>query len=341
MMVWNANQQPPREVMSAMVTAWWISHTIRTMATFNLADHLADGPRTTAELALAMGTHEPTLGRFLRTLTGLGLCAAVDDGSVRLTALGELLRSDIPGSMRPYAMAMAAPYVMRAWEELPGAIQTGEAAFPRAHALSFWDYLVANPEEGATFDGAMSGAVVVRAHSLLSAMDLDGVDTLVDVGGGQGRMLATLLAATPGLRGILFDQPQVLDGAAEVLTTAGVNDRCELVGGDFFEAVPVGGDVYALAMIIHDWPDAEAIQILRTCHRAMGAGGRLWLIEQVIDAGDGYQRAKLLDLHMLVLFGAQERTAEEYRALLAAAGFGQITVHPTGTPYSVVEAVRS
>ena len=186
----------------------------------------------------------------------------------------------------------------------------------------------------------MTGSADARARALLTARDLSAIGTLVDVGGGQGRLLASALAATPGLRGVLFDRPEVLPGAEAFLSAAGVADRCSLIAGDFFAAVPPGGDAYTLALIIHDWPDEEATAILRACHRAMAPGARLWIVEQVIQPGDAYDRGKLLDLLMLVLFGAQERTAEEYRALLEAAGFGQVAVHPTDTPYSVVEAVR-
>ncbi len=147
------------------------------------------------------------------------------------------------------------------------------------------------------------------------------------------------MTATPGLRGVLFDRPEVLPGAETLLSAAGVRDRCELIGDDFFASVP-GGDAYVLAYIVHDWPDAQAIGILRACHRAMAPGARLWLVEQVVPPGDAYDRAKLLDMLMLVLFGAQERTEAEYRALLEGAGFEWVSVRPTATPFSVVEAIR-
>lgn len=340
-MHWNAATLPPHEAMSLTVTSWWISQAVRTMVLLDLPDHLASGPRPAAELAEATGTHPPTLKRFLRTLTGLGLCASTDDGRFQLTPQGELLRGDGPHSMRSYVLAMTAPYVTQAWEALPEAVRTGEAAFPRAHGRSFWEYLAANPEEGVRFDGAMSGAVVVRARSLLGAVKLDGVRTLVDVGGGQGQLLIEVLTATPGLHGILFDQAHVLESVQERFAAAGVADRCRLVPGNFFAEVPAGADAYTLAMIIHDWPDDAATEILRVCHRAMEPGARLWIIEQIVPSGDGFHRSKLLDLHMLVLFGAQERTAEEHRVLLEAAGFSQVTIQLTDTLYSVIEAVRS
>ena len=331
---------PPHAALVQLVTSSWVSHAIRAMAALGLADHLAHGPRTTDELAEATGTHAPTLARFLRTLAALGLIVHDADGRARLTPLGEPLRANLPGSLHPYALAIVAPHVERAWHELPRALRTGEPTFPDVHGLGFWDYFAAHPQEGALFDAAMTGSADFRSRALPAARDLSTVGTIVDVGGGQGRMLAVALASAPGLRGVLVDRPEVLPGAEAFLVAAGVRDRCDLVAADFLVSVPAGGDAYVLAHIVHDWPDDQAVAILRACHRAMAPGARVWIVEQVIQPGDAYDRAKLLDMLMLVLFGAQERTADEYRALLEAAGFGEVSVHPTDTPFSVVEAVR-
>jgi hypothetical protein len=308
------------------------------MAVLGLADHLAGGPRTVAELAEASGAHTPTLTRLLRALVGLGLCAE-DGGRYRLTPVGEYLRGDVPGSLRPFALGVMTPAVERAWHGLPEAVRTGRPTFPDVHGLGFWDYLAAHPEEGVRFDAAMSGGAE-RARTLLGVRDLSGMGTLVDVGGGQGRLLAKALAAVPSLRGMLFDRPAVLPAAEPILAQAGVRDRCELVGGDFFAAVPAGGDAYVLASVVHDWPDEQAVAILRACHHAMAPGARIWLIEQVLTPGHADTWTDLLDLLMHVLFGARERTAEEYRLLLEAAGFDAITVCPGEPPWSIVEGVR-
>jgi hypothetical protein len=338
---------PPRAVVSQMATAYWTSQAVRAMAVLGLADHLATGSRTAEDLAEESGAHAPSLGRLLRALVALGLCERAAAGRVRLTPLGEAMRSDVPDSARSYVLMITAPWVERGWEELPHAVRTGEPTFPRVHSVGFWDYLAAHPEEGALFDAAMSGGASARAEALLAACDLSSVGTVVDVGGGQGRLLAGLLATVPGLSGVLFDRPEVVAGADAVLRTEGVADRCAVVGGDFFVAVPPGGDAYVLAQIVHDWPDAEALAILSACHRAMAPGARLWVIEQVLPPEDGPDPSEragltLLDLNMLVLFGGgQERTAEEYRQLLGAAGFDEVAVVPAeGTPWSVVEAVR-
>jgi hypothetical protein len=336
-MVLGIESLPPREALWQLVTATWIAHPVRAMAVLGIADHLAEGSRTVAELAEATGTNPSALARLLGTLAALGLCAEDGPGKFRLKPIGEFLRADVPGSAQPFAVGMMAPYVERAWHELPEAIRTGQPVFPHVHGLGYWDYLAAHPEEGARFDAAMSGGAE-RAQTLMAVRDLSELGTLVDIGGGQGLLLATALAAFPNLRGVLFDRPDVLSGAEAIL--AGVRDRCDLVGGDFFEAVPAGGDAYVLASTIHDWQDEQAVAILRTCHRAMAPGARIWLIERVLtpDCSDYFTR--LHDLLLLVLFGARERTVDEYCALLETAGFTEINVHTGELPWGVIEAVQ-
>jgi hypothetical protein len=318
-----------------------VAPVISTMAALGLADHLADSLRSVDELAEASQTHAPTLARLLRTLAALGLVSTEADGRVGLTPSGQLLWADVPDSLRAYVLGIYAPHSLQAWTALSEAVRTGEAAFPRVHGVGYWDYLAAHPEQQQLFDAAMTGLVGQRAAALLETCDLTDIRTLVDIGGGQGRLLTAALGAYPHLRGILFDRPEVLAGADRLLRTAGVANRCDLVAGNFFVSVPRGGDAYVLAMVVHDWPDAEALALLRSCGDAMEPGARLWLIEQVIRPGDAYDPTKLLDMHMLVLFGAQEGTAEEYQRLLEAAGFHEVTFSATATPFSVVKAVRS
>jgi O-methyltransferase domain len=333
---------PPSVAVARMATAYTVSLAVRTMAVLDLADHLAAGPYTVADLAVTTGTHAPSLARLLRALVAIGLCAYDEAGRVRLTPLGEILRSDAPDSRKASVLMNTSPWFPRALDELPHAIRTGEQTFRRVYGVGFWDYLAAHPDDGAIFDAAMTAASSSRAAALLSVRDLSSVGTVVDVGGGQGRLLAVLLAAVPGLRGILVDRPEVIAGAPEVLGAAGVADRCAVVGADFFAAVPAGGDAYVLAQIIHDWPDEEALAILGACHRAMAPSARLWLLEEVVPPGDRIDPDQaLFDLRILTLLGGQERTADEFRRLLEAAGFGAVTVlSPPDTAWSVVEAVH-
>lgn len=338
-MVMGTDGLAPEDVAWQLVTASWTTHAVRTMAVLGIADKLASGPQSIDALAEATGTHAPTLARLVNVLVSLGLCSRVGTDAIALTSVGQFLRGDIPGSAAPFALGVMAPHFERAWHALPESVRTGNSVYAGANGLGFWDYLVANPEDGARFDAAMSSGDDF-ARILLAARDLSGVQTLVDIGGGQGRTLAALLTAKPDLRGILFDQPEVVARAEPVLSEAGVSERCAVVGGDFFAEVPAGGDAYLLGSILHDWPDAEAVQILLSCHRAMMSGARIWLLENVVmpDADDLW--TSQLDLLMLVLFGAQERTADQFQALLEAAGFTQVSVFPGERAIHVIEAVK-
>jgi O-methyltransferase domain/Dimerisation domain len=331
----------PWQVLARMASGYTVSYVLRAMTVLDLADHLATGPRTVADLADVTGAHAPSLARLLRALVAIGLCAYEDQDQVQLTPLGSLLRSDVPDSRKASVLLNTSPWFPHALEELPYAIHTGEQTFRRIYGVGFWDYLAAHPADGAILDTAMTSASSTRAAALLAACDLSRVSTVVDVGGGQGRLLAVLLVAVPGLHGILADRQEVTGGASEVLTAAGVADRCAVVVADFFVAVPAGGDAYVLSQIIHDWGDEEALAILRTCHRAMAPGARLWLIEEVVQPQDQVDPDQaLFDLTMLTLLGGKERTADELQQLLEAAGFTTVAMLATDSAYSVVEAVR-
>jgi hypothetical protein len=274
----NQEGLPLGNVVLQIATSYRASSALRTMAILNLADHLAGGPRTVEDLAQATRTHAPSLARLLRALIALDLCALTDQGQIRLTPKGETLRSDIPGSIRTDVLFRTSPWFSRSLEELPYAIHTGEQTFRRVYGVGLWDYFSAHSEEGAVFDVAMTAASSKRAAALLSVRDLTSITTLVDVGGGQGRLLASLLSVMPSLQGILADRPEVIAGASDVLSTEGVTDRCAVVAADFFISVPSGGDAYILSQIMHDWPDEEALKILRVCHQAMAPGARIWLL---------------------------------------------------------------
>ena len=273
---------PPGQAIRRMAEGYQVSAALRTMVVLDLANHLAAGPRTVVELALATGTHMPSLARLLRALVALDLCAYDEAGKVRLTPLGDTLRADIPESMQVYVRMSTSAWFPRALEELPHAIRTGEPTFPRVFGAGFWDYLAAHPEERAIVASALTADSPTRAAALLATCDFSGVGTVVDVAGGQGQLVASLLPAVPSLRGILADRPEVLAGAPEILRAAGAIDRCEVVAADVFVSAPAGGDTYVLSQIICDWPDEKALAILRVCHRAMAPGARLWLLEMVV-----------------------------------------------------------
>ncbi len=308
-----------------------VSQAIYVVARLGIADLLKDGPLGSDDLAGATGTHAPTLQRVLRFLTGVGLFSEVKQGRFALTPLGAGLRADVPGSIRPMTLMLLDYSGWQPWGHLGHSVRTGETAFEHVHELGRFDYLAAHPDTGAIFNAAMTGNTAWSGTTITDAYDFAGIGRLVDVGGGHGLLLATVLRAHPDMRGVLFDRPAVVAGAGPTLEGAGVADRCETVGGDFFTDALPDGDAYMLRQIVHDWDDARATAILANCRRALGAGGRLLVIERRI-APDRQLALPVLhiDLEMLVNVGGQERTDDEYRALFAAAGFRLTDVVPLG-----------
>lgn len=278
-------------------------------ARLRIPDLLAAGPRTAAELAAECGADGPTLQLFLRALTSLEMFALTDDGRFHNTPLTETLRSDHPQSMRDSALFLPAPFLWRPLGDLYESVRTGEAAFPRVFGQNFFDYLAVHADDAAVFNRVMAQGSTFTAQELLAAYDFSRFEQLVDVGGGHGTLLSGILAATSGLKGILFDLPSVVADAT-------VN--CRIVGGDFFTAVPEGADAYILKGILHDWRDEDAARILRNVRRAIRSGGTLLLVEGLTDSGAG--PVGLMALLMLAV-GGRERTESEWRALLEITGF--------------------
>ncbi len=308
-----------------------VSQAIYVVARLGIADLLKDGPQASDDLAGATGAHADALHRVLRFLVGVGLFSEVAPGRFALTPLGAGLRSDVPGSIRPMTLMLLDYSGWQPWGHLWHSVRTGETAFEHVHGLGRFDYLAAHPETGAIFNAAMTGNTAWSGTAITAAYDFTGMRRLVDVGGGHGLLLATVLRAHPALRGVLFDRPEVVAGAGATLEGAGVADRCERVGGDFFTDALPSGDAYILRQIIHDWDDARATAILANCRRGLGEGGRLLVVERRI-APDRRRALPVLhiDLEMLVNVGGRERTDDEYRALFAAAGFRLTDVVPLG-----------
>jgi O-methyltransferase len=262
-------------------------------------------------------------------------------GDASLSRRSELLRSDVPGSLRGWAAYVGRPYYRAAWSELEHSVRTGENAFRHVHGTDVWSYRAEHPRESEIFDRAMESLTGTSNRALLDAYDFGAFETLVDVGGGNGALLAALLGEYPAMRGILFDQPHVVANAGQTLAAAGVADRCAVVPGSFFEEVPAGGDAYALKSILHDWEDPEAAAILRVCRSAMTEAAVLLLVERVVGAPNEDPRTAFSDLNMLVAPGGRERTSEEWQALLEPAGFRLIGTTPTASGLSVIEASAS
>lgn len=315
----------------------WLGQAIAAAAELKIADCLVDGPKDVEALAGETGAHAPSLRRLLRALAGSGIFAEDEQGRYGLTPLAAPLRTDVPGSVAGVCRFRGSPWFLAAWGEVAHSVRTGESAFRHVHGTDLFTYLARNPAAAATFNQAMSDLSGGTARAVMGAFDFARFGTVVDVGGGQGALLTAILRANPGTRGVLFDLPPVADRARAHLSAAGLGERATAVGGSFFEAVPAGGDLYVLRLVIHDWDDEQAVAILRSCRRAMGAAGRLLLVEAVIPPGNIPSAGKLMDLTMLVVAGGKERTEAEFRSLYARAGFALTAIVPTASEQSLIE----
>jgi hypothetical protein len=330
---------PPHVQLIQMAGASWISATVYAAAKLGLADHLAGGPMSATELAGPTGTHAPSLHRLMRTLAGLGILTEKDAQRFALTPLGEALRTGAPGSARSTVMAFCGPAFWHSWEEMVYSLQTGKTGFEKAVGMPLFEYLAKHPEEASHFSQAMVGYHGAEPPAVAKAYDFSGIETLVDVGGATGNMLAAILSRHTALRGVLFDRPHVVSDAPVLLKARGVEARVAIDAGDFFERVPVGGDAYLLSHIIHDWNKDQCLTILGHCRKAIKPGGRLLIVETVLPTGDTPHQGKVQDMVMLVVPGGQERTEAEYAVLLGKARFRLNRVVPTDSIVSVVEAV--
>ena len=331
---------PPPFALYRMVTGYYLSRALHAAATLGVADLLAAGPRHHRELAAATGTHAPALNRMLRLLASAGVFTEDDGGRFALTPMGEFLRAGVPGSMRA-AVLLFGGTTQDVWGDLLHSVRTGEPAFPRRFGVDSFTYLAQHPEEAANFDAAMADFTRHIAAAVAATYDFSALGTVVDVGGGNGALLAGILQATPGPRGIVFDLPHVAERARAHLEALGLSARCATAGGDFFRAVPPDGDAYLLKHVLHDWDDARAAEILRACHRAMAPAARLLIVEGIyparIDESDASRGAAANDVNMLVCTGGRQRSEAEFRALLGAAGFALTRIVPTPAGIGIIE----
>jgi hypothetical protein len=327
-----------RERVAGLAFSFFPAQVVQTLARLGVPDALEAGPLGIHALADRTGTRPDPLARLLRAATALDLIARTADGGYTLTTGGQLLRTGVPGSIGNLAQLFCGDAVWRSWGELEWSVRTGEPSFEKLTGRSSFDHFAADPALNGIFTEAMAEGTRMAAPGIVASCDLTGVGTLADIGGGNGTLLAAFLDAHPHLRGILFDTPS---GAADPI----VGERCEVVTGDFFSAVPVA-DAYVVKSVIHDWDDERSVAILTGVREAMPAHGVLFLVEPVLvddPAALGEQRSLLMsDLNMLVCTGGRERTEAEFAALLTAAGLrltGVTRAEPSG--YSVLRAVHA
>ena len=325
------DDETPTVTLRRLTNGYQVTQAIHVAATLGIADLLRGGPRDSEALARETATHAPSLYRVLRALASVGVLHEDDDGRFALTAIGECLRSDAAEPVGAWAAFVGRPAHWRAWGALLHGVRTGESPFQAVHGTDAWDYRAAHPEEGAIFDAAMTD-IMRRANAhLLAAYDFGRFATVVDVGGGRGAFLGAVLEANPKMRGILFDQPQVVEGAV-------VGERCEVAGGSFFDAVPEGADAYLLKAVLHDWDDDEALRILARCRAAIPDHGVLLVVERELGAPNENADAKFSDLNMLISLGGRERTREEFADLLVRGAFALQSTTPSAIGLSIFEA---
>jgi hypothetical protein len=318
-----------------LMTGHIVASAVNIAARLGLSDRLANGPRTAADLAGECGVNADALYRLMRALGSLGVYEEVSARTFGLTPAGAAL---CDGPVRWMALWIAGEFNLNVYANAMHSVKTGEPAVETTTGKPVFEYFAANPELSKIFNDAMTGFSGVVIPAVLEAYDFSGIDTLVDIAGGHGAILSAILQKYPSMKGILFDLDHVIAGARPVIEAQGLSNRLSTTSGDFFAAVPAGGDAYIMKHIIHDWDDEKAAIILRNIRKVLPKQGRVILIESIIPAGNEPNLGKIIDLEMLVMPGGKERTEQEFRALFESAGFTLTRVVPTQSPLSVVEA---
>jgi hypothetical protein len=338
-----AKKPPPSAAMLTLIMGRWVSHLIYVAAKLELADCLKHGPRAVEELAAAVEVQAPALYRVLRTLASVGVFAETKDKRFKLTPLAVTLQKAIPSSMHAAALLFGEKYQEDARAQLLHGLKTGEIPFLKAHGVPLFEYLEKHPEDLKIFGETMTSVSSTENPVIAAAYKFSGIRTLVDVGGGNGSLLSTILKANPKLKGVLFDQPSVIARAKQDrhVKAKGIAERCALESGDFFETVPKGGDAYMMKRTLHDWDNEHCLKILANCRAAMNQKGRVLVIDSVISPGNDPDRGKLIDMQMFVFTGGRERTRTEFATLFREAGLKLARVVPTNCPLSIVEGVRA
>lgn len=332
---------PPEAVLTEILLGSLASQSLYVAAKLGIADLLADGPKRVDELARAADVDAPSLYRVLRALASLGVFAEQESRVFAMTPAAEALRSDVPNSLRDVAIFWGEDWHWEVWGKILYSVRTGKSAWAQMHGEQVFEYFEKNKAAGEIFNRAMSSFSTVATQGVVEAYDFSGINKLIDIAGGHGRLLSGVLEANPSLRGVLFDLPHVIEGAADTISKTNVSSRVDFASGDFFAGVPSGGDAYIMKHIIHDWDDERALTILRNIKQAMNPGARVLVVEAVIAEGNDQDFGKLLDIEMLVSPGGKERTAAEYEELFSRAGLRMTRIVPTKSPYSVIEAVAA
>ena len=315
-------------------SALWVA------AELKIADLIGSGAKPVAELAKATNTNQDALFRALRLLAMVGIFAETKPRHFALTPAAELLRSDHPQSMRDTVIWLADPFHFRIAAELLHSVRTAQPTVEHVTGKPAFEYFASDPLEFDRFHRAMTNLSAMAVRAALEAYDFSGCNTIVDVGGGHGFAICSILKKYPKMQGVLFDLKDIVPGAEKRIGDEGLEKRCRTEHGDFFKAVPESGDIYFMKHILHDWTDEQATTILRNCRQALGnkRGGKVVLLEFVVPPGNEPHPSKIIDIEMLFFPGGRERMEQEWRDLFAGAGFRLTRIVPTKSPFSVIEA---
>jgi hypothetical protein len=334
----NADQQRnAAEHIMQLATGYMASISIHIVARLGIADLLKDGPKDISALAAATSANEDRLYRVLRALASVGVFTEIGARRFALTPAAETLR----GSIRPMAIWIGDPLHFRVYREMMHTVKTGTPTFDHVMGKPVFEYFPTDPAESEIFNSAMTCFSEMVTPAVLEAYDFSGIGTLMDVAGGHGALMRTILAKYPSMRGIVIDLEHVVEGAKQMPENHAMANRCEFLCADFFAAVPANADAIIMKHIIHDWDDAEAVTILRNCRKALAGklGAKVLLVESVITPDNAPQLGKFIDLEMMAFPGGRERTEDEFRRLFAAAGLKLARIVPTNAPLWVVEGV--
>jgi len=334
-----AIQPSPAMLLRELVGGMRVTQLIYVAAKLGIADLLKDGSKSADELASRVGAHPRPLYRVLRALASIGIFAEVGDRQFELTALAEPLQDRVPGSLRAWAIMNGDEVFWKPWGDLLNCVRTGDSPFNRVFGMNRLEYRARNPEAGTIFNKHMSALTEQNANAVAEAYDFSGVHRVIDVGGGRGALIAAILKKYPHVHGVLTDLPGVANEAKAFIESERVEDRCEIIGGDYFKSIPSAGDIYILKSVIEAEPDDGAVELLKNCRRAMGNHARLLIVEPIMSPHGSPSSAKVFDVHMMVLGDGLLRTEDEFGVLFDKAGLKVNRILPTRLRFSIVEGV--
>ncbi len=332
-------EAPPStdQALIQLLSAAWATRAVAAAATLGIPEILAEGAKSADEVAASTGAHAGATYRLLRGLASLGVFERRADGRFVNTDVGDRLREGAPGGLKDMFIAETDRVHWHSWERLVDAVKTGLPRPQAVFGMPVFDYYTKNPAEGEQFGRAMKNVSGFAAAAVLEGYDFSGVQTVMDVGGGNGSMALAILDRYPRMRGKVVDLPYIEPQAKQMIQAAGVAQRCEFEAADFFKGVPKGADLHVLKFILHDWTDEECVQILRRCREALAPGGRILVIEMLVPEEIRPGFVMLMDLNMLVMAGGRERTAKEFEKVLGEAGFEMTRVIATDKPFALIE----